>query len=47
MDYTFPEQQDHLILTDPNVGITDRDVQQTIMILNAKPEWEIGTIRVS
>lgn len=34
MDDFLSEQQNHLILTDPNVGITDWNVQQAIIILN-------------
>lgn len=34
MDDFLPEQQNNLILTDPNVGITEWNVQQAIMILN-------------
>lgn len=33
-DYFFPQQQEHLVLTDENEGLTDQKVQKAIWILN-------------
>ena len=34
MDNMLPEQQDHFVWIDPDIGITDRNAVQAIMILN-------------
>ena len=44
MDNMLPEQQDHFVWIDPDIGITDGNATQAIMILNHLEEKDNGNI---